>query len=88
MTEYKKTKKPTMAQQFLTLKRFLRNEKINADDFYSIEFNRYRIKLQGSFNAEIVEHFLNENTEWDKKDKTFWSFTRGVVDIIIERAGR
>jgi hypothetical protein len=49
-----------MNKSFQTLQALIENKIINADDFYTINFRKYSVQLQGKYNSKLIQQLSND----------------------------
>jgi hypothetical protein len=49
-----------MNKSFQTLQALIENKIINADDFYTINFRKHAVQLQGKYNSKLIQQLSND----------------------------
>ena len=49
-----------MNNSFQTLQALIENKIINADDFYSITFGQWSVRLQGKYNSQLIQQLSRD----------------------------
>ena len=49
-----------MNKSFQTLQALIENKIINADDFYSITFGKWSVRLQGKYNSKLIQQLSRD----------------------------